>query len=96
MIRVLGIATLALGLAGCVSPQQQARTDDRDCQGMGARPGTDVYVQCRMFKQQQRAQEDTAFRNRMAVLSTMYNTPAPRTINCTSHRMGTFTDTTCY
>ena len=51
---------LALSLGGCFmgsSEQERAAVaagDDQTCQGYGAKPGTDVYVQCRMAQQKAR------------------------------------------
>src|SRR5688572_29348513 len=54
-MRFLILVSLSLGLAGCVSDGSQwASTDDQTCQGYGAKPGSDIYVQCRMSIQDQR------------------------------------------
>jgi hypothetical protein len=62
MICLLG---LPLALSGCATPEelaaQRARiaaVDDSECRSYGAEPGTPVYVQCRMLKDQQRAQAE--------------------------------------
>lgn len=96
MIRIVVAGALALCLAGCVSPQMQARNDDRECRSMGAKPGSDIYVHCRMMKQQQHANEDMAFRNRMALVSASMNQQQRIQANCTSTRLGFQTQTTCY
>lgn len=106
MLKTLTACTLALMLAGCVSPQQQAArqevSDDAGCRQMGARPGTDIYVQCRMFKQQQRTQKEQADAASSAALlaygSQMMAGPQTTTLqaNCTSTRMGFQTVTNCY
>lgn len=51
------VLAMALTLGGCFlgsSEQERAASDDQTCQGYGARPGTDVYVQCRMAQQKAR------------------------------------------
>jgi hypothetical protein len=39
---------LAVVLAGCVSSAERAARDDSECQSYGAKPGSDLYVQCRL------------------------------------------------
>jgi hypothetical protein len=34
--------------------------DDQTCRGYGAKPGTDIYIQCRMQRQQSRDAGDSA------------------------------------
>jgi hypothetical protein len=59
---------LSLPLAGCLTPQERmaeakARNDtldDQTCQSYGAKPGTDIYIQCRMNRQQSRDAGDNA------------------------------------
>ncbi|WP_157070092.1 hypothetical protein [Aureimonas frigidaquae] len=41
-------------LAGCVSNEQ---ADDNRCKSIGASPGSDTYVQCRMWAQTERRKE---------------------------------------
>lgn len=99
MLKLATACTLVLMLPGCVTPQKQAANDDAECHQMGARPGTDIFVQCRMFKQQQRSQQEQA--NSEALLAygaQMLNSPQPARVqmDCTSHRMGVFVNTSCY
>jgi hypothetical protein len=56
---------LPLALTGCSTPEelaaqraQIAAADDSECRSYGAEQGTPVYVQCRMLKDQQRAQAE--------------------------------------
>jgi hypothetical protein len=56
---------LPFALSGCATPEelaaqraQVAAADDSECRSYGAEQGTPVYVQCRMLKDQQRAQEE--------------------------------------
>ena len=59
---VLMIAVLFL--AGCASREERAARytalDDKKCQGLGAKPGTDIYIQCRLVQQQRRDAQDAA------------------------------------
>jgi hypothetical protein len=64
MICLLG---LPLALSGCVTPEERAQlraearvADDSECRSYGAEKGTQVYVECRMLKDQQLAQEEAA------------------------------------
>lgn len=54
-LHVAAILSAALSLTGCASQaelQAQARAvamqDDATCRGYGAKPGSPIYVQCRM------------------------------------------------
>lgn len=51
---------LALLLGGCSvmgpSREQLAQADDAACQAYGAQPGSDVYIQCRMQRDNIRQQ----------------------------------------
>ncbi|WP_291849235.1 hypothetical protein [Bradyrhizobium sp.] len=38
-----------------------ARKDDEVCKGYGAKPGTDIYIQCRMHQAKARDDADNAF-----------------------------------
>jgi hypothetical protein len=65
---ILGIVGLCVALGGCfetpflgpskdeLTARQQAvaAKDDEVCRGYGAKPGTDIYVQCRMAQAQHR------------------------------------------
>ena len=64
-------ACAALALSGCLTGEemaaqqaelkaQVASADDSECRSYGAEQGTPVYVECRMIKDQQRAQETAA------------------------------------
>jgi hypothetical protein len=72
------IALLALvALSGCKTTEQLnadlAANDDATCRGYGAKPGTDIYVQCRMGQDGTRAaQVAAAAQSHMAVMNT-YN-----------------------
>jgi hypothetical protein len=51
----LGAAMLCIALGGCFqTPQEMAAKDDETCRNYGAKPGTDVYVQCRIAQDQRR------------------------------------------
>jgi len=43
-----------LMLSGCVSSEQLAAQDDNKCQSYGAAPGSQDYVQCRMWAETER------------------------------------------
>jgi len=36
-------------LSGCVSVEERSAMDDSQCQSYGAEPGSEAYVQCRMW-----------------------------------------------
>lgn len=72
-------ALAALSLAGCqgtpigdavIGPEKLAQMDDQYCQSIGAKPGSSVYVQCRMGRTSQRdASHQQAFQRAGAGLS---------------------------
>jgi hypothetical protein len=63
-MRIVLALVLAIPLAGCMTDQERmARNDtvdDQTCRGYGAKPGSDVYVQCRVAQTQQRGAADNA------------------------------------
>lgn len=64
---IVGLALLAVGLAACVSPEEQRATDQQTCAGYGFQPGTDAFAHCMMKTAQQReAQEAANARQRAA------------------------------
>lgn len=44
----LTLGIVATCLSGCLAAERHARQDDTYCQGLGAKPGTQLYVQCRL------------------------------------------------
>lgn len=87
-MRVILALVLMLPLCGCLTQQDRmaeakARNDtldDQTCQGYGARPGTDIYIQCRMQRQQTRDAGDNAIAAAAAstpVINNNISTPAP-------------------
>lgn len=97
MIKIAAFTVIALGVAGCVSPQQQALNDARDCQAMGAKPGTDIYVQCQLYKQKIRSDREASDSDALlAYGSQMLAGPRRLETTCTSNRIGFQTVTNCY
>lgn len=47
-MRALAAAVMAVALAGCVTPEQKATQHDAYCRSIGASPGTDGYMRCRL------------------------------------------------
>jgi hypothetical protein len=87
MIRALMLIAMALTLSGCLTAEERARmaaeqnaADDAKCQSYGAKPGTDIYVTCRMRVVEQRQEEERAagqraeqgLRNAGAALQSVY------------------------
>ena len=59
-----GIAVAAVLLSGCVTPQQRAAQqaqldayDDRQCQDLNFRPGSEAYGNCRLKMREIRTRE---------------------------------------
>lgn len=57
---VLALAALAIGLAACVSPEEQRAMDQQKCLGYGFQPGTDAFAHCMMATTQQREAQQAA------------------------------------
>lgn len=56
MIWKLAVAGSLLLLGACATPPEQLQAEDAAlCQGWGAQPGTELYVQCMMLQAQVRA-----------------------------------------
>lgn len=73
-----------------IGKEKLAQMDDQYCQSIGAKPGTDGYTQCRMFKTSERQRgHQLAFQRAGAGLSAvganMQNSAyVARPVNCTS------------
>ncbi len=85
-MRVVLSLMLALVLGGCLmGPMSQeeiaakkaelAGKDDATCRGYGAKPGTDIYIQCRMAQQKSRDDYDNAVASSQTVV--VNNNPVP-------------------
>lgn len=95
-MRVMAILALSLSLGGCLTSEQlvaeRNAKDDQKCQGYGARPGTDAYVNCRAQLDSARTRAiaiDSAApaQSTVVVQSPSVPTPMPSTVpgqRCTS------------
>lgn len=88
---VIGLSALAL--VGCKSTQQIAAEDNQTCVEMGAKPGSDAYVACRL----QMRQEAIARRQRIAdaLDGAAEGIRRAQPIRCTSTSIGSTTNTEC-
>jgi Holliday junction resolvasome RuvABC endonuclease subunit len=80
----------ATALTGCQTAQYTAAQDNDACRSYGARPGSDVYVNCRVAMASQRRQQQDAAADAMMVggLAMMgggggFTAPAP-SLSCTT------------
>lgn len=102
---------LAAILAGCqgtpigdamIGKEKLAQMDDQYCQSIGARKGSDAYIQCRLTKDTERERNHQAAYRRagagLAAAGASMQTSAAvnRQINCTSSRYGNQVYTNCY
>ncbi len=106
-MRTLVILLVAFALTGCLSlpkppsPQEIAARDDATCQSYGAKPGTDMYVSCRMQLAQERQRERAAIIGAIAQrpLIPQVAMPTPITTqpqtNCTTTYVGNQAYTHC-
>ncbi|PJG56618.1 hypothetical protein CVM73_03450 [Bradyrhizobium forestalis] len=95
-MRVVVILALGLSLGGCLTGEQliaeRNAKDDQKCQGYGARPGTDAYVNCRAQLDSARTtaraiDNATPAQTTVVVRSPDVPTPMPSTVpgqRCTS------------
>jgi hypothetical protein len=64
MVRIVLVVATAVALSGCAgsesATQATFRADDAKCKGLGAKPGTDAYVQCRLAIDLQKANAEAA------------------------------------
>ena len=84
-MRAFGILVLTLALGGCLMGMSEeekaakraelAAKDDATCKGYGAKPGTDIYIQCRMAQQKSRDDADNAAAASQTVI--VNNNPVP-------------------
>ena len=99
------VLLVLLALIGCqgtpigdamIGKEKLAAMDDQYCQAIGAKKGTDVYVQCRMAKTAERdAGHQRAFARAGAGFagagaSLRQNAYNNRTVNCTTSPQSTF------
>lgn len=76
-MRILApIALCALLLSGCVSVEERRAMDDSQCQSYGAEPGTEAYVQCRMWAETEHRKREEFNRSLLANSSTSSNANA--------------------
>lgn len=62
-----------------------AQQDDEYCRSIGAKPGSDIYVQCRMVSTQNRqSRHASAWANYNRSVANM-NANRPRTTNCNAY-----------
>lgn len=99
----LWILPVMLTLGGCAGsvlgdavagPEAVAAREDGYCQSIGLRFGTPEYANCRMTVGSQRQQAHQAAISG-ALNGMQQSFQPPPTINCTSQRMGTITNTSC-
>lgn len=83
MIRIIGIAALAVALCGCstTTPAERLANNQASCQGYGFKPNTDAYSTCMMQMDLENKADDRRRRQAIgAALSDMGTamTPPPR------------------
>jgi hypothetical protein len=106
--RISIVLAFGMSLAGCAEYQaeraaQISASDDAQCASYGAKPGSDVYVQCRMNLDNQRGANQRAAvgafleaqRQNNAQQAPVYQMPTGRQTNCTSTINGQIVNTTC-
>jgi hypothetical protein len=79
VVRLLLAAAAVVGLTGCISSQVEASRADRECREMGAQPGTELFIRCRLARQEQLAADRRDFKDRLQAASAVLNPPSTRT-----------------
>jgi hypothetical protein len=90
----IGLA-VAVALGGCVTPEQRATQHDTYCRSIGATPGTDGYMRCRLaMVEQLRAENENRRRLFLEGLddiergAAMMQRAQPRRTSCDRTLMG--------
>jgi hypothetical protein len=84
-MRILLALVVVLPLAGCQTDQERMAEykerkdalDDQTCRNYGAKPGTDIYIQCRMSEAQRRATAESTPRPSDREQQRQHRTAAP-------------------
>lgn len=76
------------------SADRKAAKDDEQCQALGAKSGTPIYVQCRLMKEQQRAEYRRGQISASQRALQNFNATRPR--NCTTQVYGSTAYTNCF
>jgi hypothetical protein len=87
IVLLLALIAAALTVGGCAASRTITQDDDAVCKSMGASPGTNAYVQCRLAQQARRdaAYHDVGDRLRRASAAAQSLDPPPsRPMHCTS------------
>ncbi|WP_316358955.1 hypothetical protein [Devosia sp.] len=73
MIRIIGIAAVALALCGCstTTPAERLASNQASCQGYGFKPNTDAYSTCMMQMDLEAKSDDQ--RRRAAIADALSN-----------------------
>lgn len=85
-MRAVLAVLVGLGLAGCQTAEMKAAeqaANDQTCQSYGAKPGADVYIQCRLQMEQMNRQSREARSARLLALSAQLNAASqPQNVSC--------------
>lgn len=96
-MRFLIVSMIAMALGGCIAAQIDEQRAEQACLSYGAKPGTNLYVQCRMSVGQQYAQERSArTQGLLAAGGMMMATPSrPAVTTCRTTFFGGAATTIC-
>ena len=85
-MRAVLAVLVGLGLAGCQTAEMKAAeqaANDQTCRSFGARPGSDIYIQCRLQMSQMNQQSRDAESARLLALSAQLNAASqPQNVSC--------------
>lgn len=94
------VLSLCPSIASAKFFKSRAERDDEYCRSLGAQPGTPLYVQCRLFRDQQRQQEsDILMQRGIQMLQPQYPQPLyapPAPSRCFSRWVYNNLVTNCY
>jgi hypothetical protein len=86
-MRAVLVVLLGMGLAGCQTAEMKAAeqaANDQTCQSYGAKPGSDIYIQCRLQMDSLNQQRRIARSQQLAAISAQMNAASqPQNVSCT-------------
>lgn len=103
-MRIGLVIVAALALGGCKTAAERQAAENREadgfCAGIGAAPGSDAYVRCRLQLREQTSREETARRNAYADappfrLQPLQGLGGRQPVTCTTQPMFGSLQTTC-
>lgn len=91
-MKLVLVIVAGLGMAGCQTAEMKAAeqaANDQTCQSYGAKPGSDIYIQCRLQMDSFNQQRRIARSQQLAAISAQMNAASqPQNISCSRSIVG--------